>query len=62
VEFVEYHMILIDFQETIVLSKTLLWTIEDFPLSIYEIMNYRMGSKRISKIATFLVNNKRTEW
>jgi len=51
-------------QESIYFSKTLLWTIEDFPKTIAEAAKCKVGntSRRSSKIATFLIENKQTEW
>jgi len=49
-------------QESIYFSKTLLWTIEDFPKTIAEAAKCKAGEKRHSKTATFLIENKQTKW
>jgi len=49
-------------QESIYFSKTLLWTIEDFPKTIAEAAKWKAGDEKKSKTATFLVENKQTEW
>jgi len=49
-------------QESIYFSKTLLWTIEDFPKTIAEAAKCEVGEEKKSKVATFLIENKQTEW
>jgi len=49
-------------QESIYFSKTLLWTIEDFPKTIAEAAEYKAGGKKESLITKFLIENKLTKW
>jgi len=49
-------------QESINFSKTLLWTIEDFPKTIAEAAEWKAGDKKKSKITSFMIEGKQTEW
>jgi len=49
-------------QESIYFSKTLLWTIEDFPKTIANAAEYKAGDRKVSKTASFLIEGKQTEW
>jgi len=49
-------------QESIYFTKTLLWTIEDFPKTIEEIAKCYNGERKISETATLVIENKQTDW
>jgi len=49
-------------QESIYFSKTLLWTIEDYPKTIAEAAKWEVGDKKESKLVSFMIENKQTQW